>query len=82
MFQRRFEALPDFLRGMAEQADAKLEALENGRNILGFAEVQQAGIIRDYQETAEDVQARNLPSYVARRCFGRRDNRLPYGRNA
>ncbi len=82
MFARRFEVMPEFIKQKVEEANAKLQALEDGMAIFGFAEVQQAGIIKDYQETAGDVARRNLPSFVARRCLGRRDNTLPYGRDA
>ena len=79
MFGRRLEGLPEFIVRKIEEADSKLSALEEGTGIFGFQEVQQAGIIKDYKETADDVIKRNLPSYRARRCLGKRDNLYPYG---
>ncbi len=78
MFGRRFETMPDEIRDKVESAMAQLEALADGEEILPFAQTQLAGLIQDYNETPQDVQNRNLPSFVARRCLGRRDNRLPY----
>lgn len=76
MFGRRLEGLPDFIVKKIEEADAKLMALEEGTGIFGFAETQQAGLTTEYRETPADVARRNLPSYIARRCFGTRANRL------
>ena len=76
MFSRRFEGMPEFIAAKIEEADSKMQALEQGLAIFGFAEVQQAGIVSDYLETAQDVENRNLPSYIARRVFGDRANRL------
>jgi hypothetical protein len=74
-FKRRFEAIPEAIAKVIEEAQDKLAALEAGTAIFSFSQTQQAGLITDYKETAQDVEARNLPSFVARRCFGRRDNR-------
>jgi hypothetical protein len=82
MFSRRFQAMPEFIAKKVEFAMNQLSELESGSKIFGFTETQQAGLIDDYQETAQDVANRNLPSFVARRLFGARDNVLPYGRNA
>lgn len=76
MYGRRFEGMPPEIKEKFDQGMAMLAALEKGDAIFGFEEVQQAGIIQDYKETASDVEARNLPSYIARRVFGRRSNRL------
>ncbi len=76
MFGRRFEAMPEYIAKKIEGAFAILHALEQGSAIFGFMESQQAGLVSDYKETPQDVENRNLPSYVARRCFGRRSNRL------
>ena len=73
-FKRRFESVPEAIAKVVEEAEAKLSALEQGIAIFPFADTQQAGIITDYKETAQDVQNRNLPSYVARRVFGVRGN--------
>lgn len=81
MFGRRFEGAPPEIKEKIDNAILKLQALEEGVNIFGFSQVQQAGIISDYKETPYDVQQRNLPSWVARRCVGIRDNmRTPYQR--
>ncbi len=79
MYARRFEALPEDIQKNYDDAMAKLEALEQGVNVFGLAEVQQAGLTKDYNETPQDVSNRALPSWRARRCLGRRDNQIPYG---
>lgn len=78
-YGRRYEGMPDWIQKAVDQAIAKLAALEEGTAIFPFLQTQQAGLISDYEESATDVEKRNLPSFVAHRCFGRRDNRLPYG---
>ncbi len=81
MFGRRFEGAPPEIKEKVDAALLKLQALEEGVNIFGFSETQQAGLLQDYKETPYDVQQRNLPSWVARRCLGIRDNmRQPYQR--
>ncbi len=79
MYNRRFEAIPDDIQKRVDDAMAKLAALEAGTAIFGFDETQQAGLTQFYNETDQDVINRNLPSWNARRCLGRRDNTLPYG---
>jgi hypothetical protein len=74
-FKRRFEAIPEAIAKVVEDAQAKLAALEDGTAIFSFANVQQAGIVTDYKETPQDVEARNLPSFITRRCLGIRANR-------
>lgn len=78
-YGRRFEGMPDFIKDSVEQAQAKLAALEEGTEIFPFILTQQAGLTSTYNETAQDVRNRRLPSTNMRRCFGRRDNVLPYG---
>ena len=74
-FKRRFESVPDAIAKVVTDAQDKLAALADGVAIFAFAQVQQAGVLTDYKETPTDVEARNLPSYIAQRVFGRRANR-------
>ena len=74
-FKRRFESVPESIAAVVQRANDQLAALADGEEIFGFTQVQQAGIATDYQETASDVEQRNLPSFIARRVFGRRANR-------
>jgi DNA repair ATPase RecN len=78
MYKRRFEAIPADIQNVVDAAQAKLAALEAGTEVFTFEETQAAGVLQEYDETAQDVANRNLPSYVARRCLGRRDNVRPY----
>lgn len=63
--------MPEF-----EEAQLMLKALEDGEVIFGFQQSMDAGVMQDYKETPQDVEARNLPSFVAQNFFGRRNNRL------
>ncbi len=76
MYERRFEGLPPELKDRAEWAKENLAALETGTAIFAFTETQAAGLLQDYKETAADVEARNLPSFIAQNLFGRRANRV------
>lgn len=68
---KEMPAMPEF-----EEAQVMLEALEKGEKIFGFQETMDAGVVQDYVETPQDVEARNLPSFVAQNLFGRRNNRI------
>lgn len=51
-----------------------LDALADGKQIFGLVEHQDAGVITTEVETAQQVEARNLTSWSARRYYGRRAN--------
>jgi hypothetical protein len=54
-----------------------LEALANGEQIFGFAEAQDAGLLRSETEAAPLVERRNLTVVQARGYYGTRCNQLP-----
>jgi hypothetical protein len=80
MYGRRYEGISAVDREKIEMAQGMLSALEDGQAIFAFGATQQAGLLTDYRETPCDVEQRHMPSTVARRCLGIRDNqRYPRG---
>lgn len=71
---RRFVAFPDFAERLRE-ANAVLQALEEGKLIFGLQEVVDAGLMGHYQEVPSDVEARHMITYQMDKFFGVRANR-------
>lgn len=60
-----------------DRTQAWLEKLVEGTRIFGFQETVDASVLDHDTETTDHVEARNLPTYIARRMFGTRANRWP-----
>lgn len=68
---KEMPSMPEF-----EEAALTLKALSEGEAVFGFVEAMNAGLLHDYVETANDVNARNMPTRIAENLFGRRGNRI------
>lgn len=79
LFERRPSPDLDRQPQAVERALKFLELLASGERIFGFQEVMDDGVMDDIKETPAIVEARNLPTYIARRLFGRRANRTSQG---
>lgn len=77
VFDRRPDRKPPGL-GLrkVEKAHTRLESLRKGEWIFALKEQADAGRQSHRRETSYDVESRNLSTFIARRFFGRRGNRI------
>jgi hypothetical protein len=77
LFDRRPEIESETTKAIRERADKFIKALNNGDNILGIAEIVEAGTIKDVHISAVEVDNRNLLPSRMNRYFPGTEQRTP-----